>query len=63
MLSVEASRTPTDVIGHLEALPEPIQIALGLASFRIGDEQFLLGHRANQELAQRAMSVAAAAIV
>jgi hypothetical protein len=33
----------SDVIGHLEALPEPIQIALGLASFRIGDEHFYWG--------------------
>ena len=30
----------SDVIGHLEALPEPIQIALGLALFKIGDEHF-----------------------
>ena len=33
----------SDVIGHLEALPEPIQIALGLTSFRIGDEHFYWG--------------------
>ena len=33
----------SDVIGHLEALPEPIQMALGLASFRIGDEHFYWG--------------------
>jgi hypothetical protein len=33
----------SDVIGHLEALPEPIQIALGFASFRIGDEHFYWG--------------------
>jgi len=30
----------SDVIGHLEALPEPTQIALGLALFKIGDEHF-----------------------
>jgi hypothetical protein len=30
----------SDVIGHLEALPEPTQIALGLALFKIGDEYF-----------------------
>jgi hypothetical protein len=34
---------PRYVIGHLEALPEPIQIALGFASFRIGDEHFYWG--------------------
>jgi hypothetical protein len=28
------------VIGHLEALPEPTQIALGLPLFKIGDEHF-----------------------
>jgi len=33
----------SDVIGHLEALPEPIQIALGLALFKIGDEHFYWG--------------------
>jgi hypothetical protein len=33
----------SDVIGHLEALPEPIQIALGLALFKIGDEYFHWG--------------------
>jgi hypothetical protein len=30
----------SDIIGHLESLPEPIQIALGLALFKIGDEHF-----------------------
>jgi len=30
----------SDVIGHLQALPEPTQIALGLPSFEIGDEHF-----------------------
>jgi hypothetical protein len=33
----------SDVIGHLESLPEPIQIALGLALFKIGDEHFHWG--------------------
>jgi hypothetical protein len=33
----------SDVIGHLEALPEPIQNALGLALFKIGDEHFHWG--------------------
>jgi hypothetical protein len=33
----------SDVIAHLEALPEPIQIALGLALFKIGDEHFYWG--------------------
>jgi hypothetical protein len=33
----------SDVIGHLETLPEPIQIALGLALFKIGDEHFHWG--------------------
>jgi hypothetical protein len=31
------------MIQHLEALPEPIQIALGLALFKIGDEHFYWG--------------------
>jgi hypothetical protein len=34
----------SDIIGHLEALPEPIQMTLGLALFKIGDDlavQFL----------------------
>jgi hypothetical protein len=35
----------SDIIGHLESLPEPIQIALGLALFKIGDEHF---HDADQ---------------
>ena len=30
----------SDVIGHLEALPEPTQIVLGLPLFKIGDENF-----------------------
>ena len=30
----------SDVIGHLEALPEPTQIALGLPLFKIGDDHF-----------------------
>jgi hypothetical protein len=30
----------SDMIQHLEALPEPIQIALGLALFKIGNEHF-----------------------
>jgi hypothetical protein len=51
------------VIGHLEALPEPTQIALGLPLFKIGDEHFSLARRSNQELAQRAMSFVAATIV
>jgi len=33
----------SDIIGHLESLPEPIQIALGLALFKIGDEHFHWG--------------------
>ena len=33
----------SDVIGHLESLPEPIQIALGLALFKIGDKHFQWG--------------------
>jgi hypothetical protein len=33
----------SDVIQHLEALPEPIQIALGLALFKIGHEHFYWG--------------------
>src|SRR5215510_3115051 len=33
----------SDVIGHLEVLPEPIQIALGLALFKIGNEHFHWG--------------------
>jgi hypothetical protein len=33
----------SDVIEHLDALPEPIQIALDLASFKIGDEHFHWG--------------------
>jgi hypothetical protein len=46
----------SDVIGHLQALPEPTQIALSLPLFS-------LARRSNQELAQRAMSFAAATIV
>ena len=30
----------SDVIGHLQALPEPTQIVLGLPLFKIGDEYF-----------------------
>jgi hypothetical protein len=30
----------SDIIEHLEALPEPIQMALGLPLFKIGDEHF-----------------------
>jgi hypothetical protein len=33
----------SDVVEHLEALPEPIQIALDLASFKIGDEHLHWG--------------------
>jgi len=36
----------SDVLGHLEALPEPTQIALGLPLFKIGDEH--LHWRADQ---------------
>ena len=30
----------SDIVEHLEALPEPIQMALGLPLFKIGDEHF-----------------------
>jgi hypothetical protein len=53
----------SDIIEHLEALPAPIQMALGLPLFKIGYEHFWWGADQIKHWYQRAMSLPAGTIV